>query len=141
MKQTRIVVTLILLGMIGCSDNPVEARKTNRNPVMLSLTVFPEVVGPSDSLIVVCDAIDPDGDSLVYDWYTSGVVRIKGGTPNNPALYNTSENYRVFYAPDSLHVFGSLDTFWVECAARDRIGGQDTRTVIFFVTRDSLGAP
>lgn len=129
------ICMLLLIG--SCEDNPANNGKTqNRNPVMFSLTVFPEVVDTSDSLVVICNAMDPDADTLVYDWYTSGVVRIKGVPPGfPPELYNTFENSRIFYAPDSSHVSALQDTFRVECAARDRKGGMDVKKVAFIVTR------
>ena len=100
--------------------------------------IFPEVIGSSDSLVVICNATDPDGDSLVYDWYSlSGpIVRIKGALPGQFVLYNTPENSRIFYAPDSQYVAAPQDTFGLECAVRDRRGGTDVSGLRrFIVTR------
>lgn len=133
MKYTILLLFFMLIN-INCDDNPVKPE--NHSPEILSLDVFPEVIGPLDSVIVICDAIDPDDDTLVYDWYTTGVVRIKGWDPNYPALYNTYENTRIFYAPDSMHVSAPQDTFRIQCAVRDRIGGMDVETVYFIVTKD-----
>lgn len=129
-----VLVTLTSISF-NCSENPVEVKSENRYPVIFSLTVFPEVVSSYDSLIVICNAFDPDADTLVYDWYTTGVVRIKGARDYEHAVFNTYENSRIFYAPDSLHVKAPQDTFWVECAVRDRIGGMDVQTVLFIVTK------
>lgn len=137
MKQSTILSVFALLNIICCNDNPVDGKSENHSPVIFSVVVFPEVVKPSDSLIVICNATDSDGDTLVYDWYTTGVVRIKGARPNQPALFNTYENSRIFYAPDSIHVSAPQDTFRVECAARDRKGGMDVQIVHFIVIRDS----
>lgn len=106
----------------------------NNNPEILSLDVFPDVVKPSDSLIVICEAIDPDGDTLVYDWITTGVVRIKGS--NYHYLYHTSENSRIFYAPDSSHATAPQDTFWIQCVVRDVKGGGIGEIVRFVVKQD-----
>ena len=126
---------ILLLSLNNCDDNPVKTE--NRNPVILSLTVFPEVVKPNDSLIVICNATDPDGDTLVYDWITSGVVRIKGAIGDDNFLYNTYENSRIFYAPDSTHVSAPQDTFRIQCFARDRKGKSDAEIVFFIVRQDS----
>jgi hypothetical protein len=137
MKTLLIVIVLL---NISCDDNPVNGKSENHSPIILSLTVFPEVVKTSDSLIVICNAIDPDGDTLVYDWYTTGVVRIKGlPSWDCCALYNSYENSQIFYAPDSAHVSTPQDTFWVQCAVRDRVGGQDVRLINFIVKQDQGG--
>ena len=136
MKQSwlLIVVSLTLINMYCSNDSPITTK--NHSPVIFTLIAFPDEVSPSDSLIVICNAFDPDGDSLVYDWYTSGVVRIKGAFPGLPVLLNTFENSRIFYAPDSVHVAVPQDTFKVECAVRDRKGDQDVKSINFIVKRD-----
>jgi len=139
----KSVVHLIAFAILfvqwgGCTDNPLNTgRPQNRNPVISSVIIFPQVVGPSDSLIVICDAVDPDGDSLVYDWYSlSGdIVKIKDAR-GHLALYNTPENSRIFYAPDSQYVGAPQDTFGLECAVRDLRGGTDVSGLLrFIVTR------
>ncbi len=133
-KIILILLSTILLAQNNCDDNPVKPE--NRSPVILSLTAFPEVVKPNDSLIVICNATDPDGDTLVYDWITSGVVRIKGAIGDENFLYNTYENSRIFYAPDSMHVSAPQDTFRIQCFARDRKGKSDAEIINFIVVKD-----
>jgi len=137
MKQL-IVLLLFISSNISCDkDNPV--KPVNHNPIILSLTVFPGIAKPSDSLIVICDAMDPDGDTLVYDWYTAGgSMRIKGAPPwDYNVLANTHENSQIFYAPDSMHVSAPRDTtFWVQAAARDRKGGMDVKLIHFTVIKN-----
>jgi hypothetical protein len=135
MKKTILLIMILLLN-IKCNNNPVEVKQENREPVILSVTVFPEIVKPHDSLIVICNAYDPDGDTLVYDWITTGVVRIKGAFGDDFSLYNTYENSRIFYAPDSLHVSSPKDTFWVQCFARDRKGKSTAKIIHFTVIKD-----
>lgn len=132
MEQSIILMTIILL-IINCQNNPVKPE--NYSPVIFYLVAFPDVVKPNDSLIVICNAYDPEDDTLVYDWYTSGVVRIKNGDPNFPALYNTYENAQIFYAPDSQFVSAPQDTFRIQCATRDRKGGMDVETIFFLVIK------
>jgi hypothetical protein len=77
-------------------------------------------------------ALRSDDDTLVYDWYTTGIVRIKGlPSWDCCAIYNTFEHSHIFYAPDSAHVSAPQDTFWVQCAARDGKGGQDVKLIHF----------
>lgn len=128
MKPIIALIILALISIISCNDNPVDSGKPkNRRPVISSVVIFPEVVGPGDSLIVICNASDPDGDSLVYDWYSvSGpTVKIKGAHDGDWALYNTYQNSQIFYAPESRFVRAPLDTFGLQCAARDGKGGMD----------------
>jgi hypothetical protein len=135
MKQVTVLITVVILSLVCCKEDSNEEKHENRSPVIFSVSVFPEVVRPSDSLVVTCNASDPDGDTLVYDWYTTGVVRIKGAFQNEPFLFHTFDNSRIFYAPDSAHVVGPRDSFWVECSVRDRIGGMSVKTVRFGVIK------
>lgn len=129
-----IIFTSFLSLFFSCDDNPVDSKPENRRPVILSLTVFPEVIGPSDSAIVVCNAFDPDGDTLVYDWITDARLKIKGALPpGDTRLFNTFENSRIFYPTQQ-----AIDTVWVQCFARDRKGKSDAELVLFIVKRDSL---
>lgn len=136
MKQTKVLIALLFLSINSCNENPVGSQKPeNHNPVIFSVTVFPEIVGPSDSLIVICNAMDPDADTLVYDWYSlsGSIVKIKGALPGAIARYNTHENSQIFYAPDSMYVSAPRDTFGIQCAVRDGIGGTDVSKVLRFV--------
>jgi hypothetical protein len=134
--RTLILGLATTFGLFACHDaNPV--KPVNHNPVIQSLTVFPEVVGPLDSLVAFCDASDPDGDSLVYDWYTNPVIMIKGAQNPSYLLSNMRENFAVFYTPDPRLMTGPVDTAYVECAVRDGKGGQAVKDVIFLVEKDS----
>lgn len=116
-------------GMGACgADSPVTPG--NRSPVILSVVVFPDTIGPMDSTVVTCNATDPDADNLVYDWTTDGRLSLKGQLPGHRFLNNTRENFQVFY-PD--FVAAPVDTPWVHCVARDGRGMSDSRLVRFIV--------
>ncbi|MDP3148977.1 MAG: hypothetical protein Q8N83_07590 [Ignavibacteria bacterium] len=134
MKQL-ILLVYMLLTIIGCEDNPTDAKKSeNHSPTIFSLIVFPDIVGPQDSAIVICNAFDPDGDTLVYDWITDARLRIKGANPpSDSRLFNTFEDSRIFYPTQR-----AIDTVWVQCFARDRKGKSDAKLVLFIVRKDSL---
>lgn len=132
MKLLIILIVLLFLNL-NCKNNPVKPE--NHRPVISSLTVFPKIVGLSDSVIVTCLATDPDGDTLVYDWITDGRVRIKGTSDWEHSLYNTYHNSHVFY-PKDIPRLPSLDTLWVQCFARDGKGMSDNGLILFILSKD-----
>ena len=120
MKRLKLIFVLfiLLLSNNGCNDNP--AIPEDQRPIILSLTIFPQIIAMGDSAIVVCNAMDPDADTLVYDWISDGRVRIKGIPTYDHSEYNTFENYLTIYPT---HVATApYDTLWVQCFARDRKG-------------------
>lgn len=125
------IAVLVLAASVGaCDDDPVGPR--NRNPVILSLTAFPNTIGLTDSAIVICHAMEPDADSLFYDWFTDARLTIKGALPGDNFLYNTRENSRIFYHGSVTPV---NDTAFVQCIVRDRRGGADGRIVRIVLLR------
>ena len=119
MDKILLISFLFLILTFACDDitNP-----KNNDPVIYSLTSFPNEVQFSDSFIVFCDAHDIDGDSLFYDWSCTSGASIKGASKSVPfELSNTKKNNRVFYAPDSLVV--QQDSIRVFCDVRDGKGG------------------
>ena len=127
-----LVLSLFTLLIIGCSDNnPVKPE--NHDPIIESLTAFPTIIGLTDSVVIVCDATDPDGDTLVYDWITDGRLRVKDALRREHFLYNTYENSHVFYPDSAIHP--PVDTPWVQCFARDRKGGQSVPKLVEFIVR------
>ncbi len=130
------LVTLTSISF-NCSENAVEVKTENQKPVIFSLSVFPEVIGTLDSAIVICNAMDPDGDTLVYDWITDGRLKIKEGQGDGHFLYNTYENSRMVYH-ENINNRPPIDTVWVQVFARDRKGNSDAEIVLFVVKKDSL---
>ena len=106
MKLQLIFISIIVLIIFGCNEEPVQPE--NHRPIIFSLTAFPETVNHSDSVIVICNAMDPDGDTLVYDWITDARLRINGANPpGDTRLFNTFENSRIFYPTQF-----AIDTVW-----------------------------
>lgn len=134
MKKYLAIATVCLLIALGCEDDPVKPE--NHHPIIKSLTAFPNVVGVQDSVIIICNAYDPDGDTVVYDWITDARVRIKG-TPwwDERHLFHTFENSRIVY-PTEYNNF-PIDTAWVQCCVRDVKGGMVCEVVTFIVLQDS----
>lgn len=128
MKKSFILTIFFLLN-ISCDENPV--KQENHSPIISSLIAFPQTISPSDSLIVICYASDPDGDTLVYDWLTDSRLKIEG--TDEFILYHTSENIRRFYLQNINKV---PDTLGITCSARDVKGGSASKSVLIFLQPD-----
>jgi hypothetical protein len=101
MKKILILSTISLLVLLSCEEDIIKPE--NHKPIIFSLTAFPDVVSPSDSVIIICNAMDPDADTLVYDWSTDGKSKIKGAQNPDFILNHTYENSRVVYPEIILH--------------------------------------
>jgi hypothetical protein len=122
-RSQLLLISLLACGaaIAGCSaEDPTQP--INHNPVIHSVTLFPQSIGPGDSAIVVCEASDRDGQTLVFDWQTDAALRIKGAH-NGVYLYDSRDKSQIFY-------YGTpttpTDTAWIACSVRDDIGGMDT---------------
>lgn len=68
----------------------------NQAPEILSLTAATDRIEPFDLCDIVCEAFDPDGDELTYEWSASaGHIygegpRIQWGSPLSEGLYRIS---------------------------------------------------
>ena len=132
--SVRCVPTLAaivaLTTTLSACNNPVEPKPpANRSPIILSLRVFPEAI--RDSVIVVCDAFDPDADTLTYDWITDGRLNPKGAQPGEHSILDSSSNSHIFYLNTTLP---SFDTVFVQCLARD-VRGQATGKLVNFTVQ------
>lgn len=120
MYKILLIGILFLFFSISCQEETIAPE--NNDPVITSITAFPQQVQFSDSFIVITEAYDIDGDSLFYDWSCTSGASIKGAPKWSPfELSNTKNNTRVFYAPDSLS--NQIDSIRVFCNVRDRKGG------------------
>jgi hypothetical protein len=126
-----LIIAFILLNIFGCDENPVKPE--NGKPVITSLIIFPDVVGPSDSAIIVISAFDPDGDTLVYDWETDSRVKLHGAIGSATWLYNAHENFQVIYPTGYNNQ--DIDTLWVQCYARDGKGKSDSKVIRFIYNK------
>ena len=115
-------VTVIVLDSRGggvMKKVTIEVR-TNRAPTINSLAADADWTLPSGSLNVTCDASDPDGDELSYEWSTSG-GNITGMGPEV-----------IWTAPSE------VGTYNVTVVVKDGHGREDTRFVSLSV---ALGTP
>ena len=132
LKLPILSLFFLILTSFQCKEeNPVSPPQ-NQSPQILSLIVFPTEIDSTDSVIVYCHAIDPDGDTLVYDWITDSRVKIKN--TNNSYLFHTYESFHVFYP--NINAKPPYDTCWIQCFARDVKGGSDAGLIRFIVIQD-----
>jgi hypothetical protein len=82
--------------------------KVNRPPIINSLIANADWVAPSGSLQVKCEAEDPDGDEISYEWTASG-----GDVSGSGAIVNWT-------AP------GAVGTYTIAVVVTDGYGAEDT---------------
>jgi len=125
-----ILGILLVIILTGCNENSTKVE--NNDPILLSLRAFPSIVNPGDSVIVICEAVEPDDDTLFYDWFTDSRLKIQDAGIDGTFLYNTRENTRIVYPTKKKDE--PTDTAWVSCSVRDGIGGQSlSKTVTIIV--------
>jgi hypothetical protein len=84
----------MLLLLAGCNFIKVPAAVPNNAPVIESVTCTNDVFALADNEIV-CQASDPDGDSLQYEWSTGNGVIIGTGARMMWVSPGTMGNYDV----------------------------------------------
>ncbi|MGQ9546364.1 MAG: Ig-like domain-containing protein [Dehalococcoidia bacterium] len=90
-KCLAIIAATVLLLVPSCT---APASSENREPVITSLQAEAEEITPLGTAWVTCNASDPDGDELTYNWSASaGTIDGQGSTvtwkpPNSPGSYN-----------------------------------------------------
>ena len=97
----------------------IEVR-ANRPPTITSLVADADWTTPSDSLNVTCDASDPDGDKLSYEWSTTEGDISGTGTA---VTWNAPEE---------------VGTYHITIVVKDGYGGEDIRVKTLTV---ALGTP
>jgi hypothetical protein len=128
MRYMLLIALTAVVAVSACRGYPT--RSVYHRPTISSVTVFPNVIGQGDSAIVTVFASDPDGDTLVYDWFTDARLIIKDGRLGDSFLYNTASNSRVFYRSTLPPFNGRVQ---VSCSVRDVRGGSDSRAVLILL--------
>jgi len=104
-----IVVVVVLLLASSCTT------VANRRPVITSLEAEADWTAPLDTLQVTCNASDPDGDELSYEWTTTG-----------GSISGTGHEV-IWTAPEEVGIYH------VTVVVTDGHGEEDTRSVILSV--------
>ncbi len=115
-------VTVIVLDShgTGITDYATVTVRRNNAPAIKSLVASSAWAMPSGSLNVTCDASDPDGDELSYEWTASG------GNISGTGKAVT------WFAPQEVGIYN------VTVVVRDGHGREDTRFISLSV---ATGAP
>ena len=71
-KDNLIKICLAIMAAAVLFLAPSCTTPTNHRPIITSLEAEAEWTAPLGSLQVTCDASDPDGDELNYEWTTTG---------------------------------------------------------------------
>ncbi len=97
------LATTLLLGSSSCAKHAPTQPAVNHRPTILSVEVIPHPIGFSDTALVICHAVDPDGDALQYDWITQLPLKIAGAQGGCYQFATHSDTCIVYYAvPASL---------------------------------------
>jgi hypothetical protein len=71
-KGNVIRIVLVAMAVGGLLTAASCTTVTNRLPIITSLEADAEWIDPLGSLQMTCNASDPDGDALSYEWITTG---------------------------------------------------------------------
>ena len=92
--MVMVMAMAVLPFISSCTTIDVDPPMAGSPPAIVSLQADQEDVFPSESIQVVCAALDPDGDALTYEWWASaGTIGGEGATaiwtaPESEGLYN-----------------------------------------------------
>ncbi len=134
LPRSRLLTPMLGVCVLACLSScglKTPLQPVDRSPVVQSLIAFPTSITIADSAIVVCNAADPDGDPMMFDW-TSDCRLIKQGASEEFTAYNLG-NTLIVYAGACAHA--PLDTGWVSCEVRDGRGGGAYAGTIHIVVR------
>lgn len=105
----------MLLALAACSKNPVE--KSNLPPVITRLTALPTLIEQGGQAEVQCEASDPEGHSLKYEWRAPVGQIIGAGTKV------------IWQMPDPLSEYPVTSYYPILCTVDDGRGGRDSSRI------------
>ncbi len=112
LSRLVLLAATLALALGSCKEKSPTQPQVNHPPTILSVSVTPNPIGLSESTLVVCNAVDPDGDSLSYDWYSQRPIFISGA-PDVVNLIDTRSNACTFYyaVPWSMTTYVPIQVF------------------------------
>jgi len=132
LRRSAIILLLAFLATSpACGSKPV--APVNHRPIVTGASVIPPVVLLGDSALIVVSADDPDGDSLVYDWYADGRFRLKDAALGTTRYSSPSDSQVIYY----VHAVAPLDTGRIAVFTRDT-SGLDAGILVQFLIRDTV---
>jgi len=132
LSRRALACFLAVFALSGACASKPTAPPQNRDPVISGASVTPSVLSVGDSALITCDASDPDGDALVYDWYADGRFRLKDA-PDGVFRFSCHTDSQLVYF---VRAIAPLDTARIFCYARDTRGGE-AGVLIRFLLKDT----
>jgi hypothetical protein len=71
-KNRLVIISAVIVAAAAVPLILLSAASPNHQPAITSLGAEPETVLPSGSSQITCNATDPDGDALSYEWTATG---------------------------------------------------------------------
>jgi hypothetical protein len=95
MNRKRYLVIVGIVAAAALISILLYTMLTNHRPAIAGLEAEPETVLPRGSCLIVCNATDPDGDELSYNWLASGGNITGTGESVNWTAPNSAGSYNV----------------------------------------------
>jgi hypothetical protein len=95
-KNRLVIISAVIVAAAVLLSILFDTMLANHQPAITSLEAEPERVLPSESCQIACNASDPDGDELSYNWSASGgAINGEGATvtwtaPDSAGSYNVT---------------------------------------------------
>ena len=130
-KNFRLLVASIIILMqlilTGCKNQTTQS--VNRDPVISAFVASTNQIQLPDTFTVTCNAYDPDGDSLLFNWGCSGFLAMQGAPETEPYVLENSKHRTVtFYSPSAL--VEPADSITISCGAMDGKGGSASTHIV-----------
>lgn len=120
-KMHKFFISLLVSVLVtACCTAPVPIQKTNSSPMIESMS-FPQDAFAVQDIAISCQASDPDGDSLRYEWSADN-GKIKGDGANI-----------IWISPDS------MGTYTVRIKLLDGRGGEAIQDISIRVLNNADG--
>jgi predicted secreted protein len=115
----NVTVTVTDSHGVAVTDYVTIPVRANTPPIITGLAASAAWTSPSGSLQMACNASDPDGDNLSYEWTVAGGKVSGAGEAVN------------WIAPKAVGAYN------VTVVVKDGHGGKDTRTIVLCVDRST----
>jgi len=111
----------------------------NSAPVINSLTAAPSTLAPGGQTQITCDASDPDGDGLTYQWWRSGGSFV-GGTAAATVIWRAPAAAGDYQVRCTVSDGSASDVRTVTVRVRSGGGGTVTRRAVCVGVSDYIGS-
>ena len=118
-KRLIIITVIVTVIVVAAVVLAIQFRPTQANhpPTIISLEARPEKVTSGASCHIVCNATDPDGDELSYEWSASGGTITGQGATVNWTAPQLIDSYDIVVRVTDVHGGEATDQITVEVRA------------------------